>query len=75
MDTQREAIERNAAEYDDWELIEIYEDAISGADMEKRRDLLRLLKDATLGKYEMMISYDLDRFGRDVRDIANNQQS
>jgi len=73
LDSQRMAIQKCAKE-NGWSLGEIYADeGISGADMEKREGLLRLLRDAAHGKFDIMICADIDRFGRDMRDALNNR--
>jgi site-specific DNA recombinase len=73
LESQREAIKKYAEDHD-WKLSKIYADeGKSGKQMVTRKALLQLLKDASQGKFKVMICYDLDRFGRDVRDILNNR--
>jgi len=73
LEAQREAIKKYADEHG-WKLSKIYSDAgKSGSQMITRKALLQLLKDASQGKFQVMVCYDLDRFGRDVRDILNNR--
>ena len=73
LDHQRDAIKKYAKDHG-WHMGEIYPDeGISGADMAKRTGLLRLLADAARGKFDIMICHDIDRFGRDLRDISNNR--
>jgi len=72
LEYQRGAIQKYAKEKG-WELGGIYADeGISGAEMEKREGLLRLLRDAANGKFNVMICTDMDCFGRDLRDSLNN---
>ena len=74
LESQRDASQKYAKEKG-WELGEIYPDeGISGAGMEKRTGLLRLLRDAADGKFDVMICTDIDRFGRDLTDILNQPQ-
>ncbi len=56
-------------EYQNLEVVEIYEDAgISGSTM-NRPALQRLLLDARNGKWEMVVTYKVDRLSRNVRDL------
>ena len=58
-----------------WELPEnhMYKDAgKSGASMDKRTEMQRLLRDANKGAFEIVITWDVTRFGRSLRDTTNN---
>lgn len=73
LESQRIAIKKYVEEHG-WTLSKIYADeGKSGSQMVTRKALLQLLKDASHGKFNVMVCYDLDRFGRDIRDILNNR--
>ena len=74
LEDQEKAI-RQYAQDNDLKVVEVYSEAKSGASMEKRTELLRLLRDAADGKFEVMICDTMDRFGRDLRDILNNRHT
>jgi len=54
-----------------WEISEIYQDVMSGA-KSIRPGLSRLLEDARLRKYDCLLVWKLDRFGRSLVDCLNN---
>jgi site-specific DNA recombinase len=55
------------------ELVRIYEDAgITGKAMEKRLDLRRLMRDAETKKFDVVVTRDVTRFGRNMVDSLNN---
>lgn len=72
LTTQRKSIESFALQHN-YQLTEIYEDAgISGGTVKDRPALLRLLKDAQGGKFNVLIIHRLSRFGRNARELLNN---
>jgi DNA invertase Pin-like site-specific DNA recombinase len=54
-----------------WELAEIYQDVISGAKA-SRPGLNRLMDDARARKFDCVLVWKLDRFGRSLVDCLNN---
>jgi putative DNA-invertase from lambdoid prophage Rac len=56
-----------------WEIVEAYEDVISGAKA-SRPGLNRLMEDARARNFDCLIVWKLDRFGRSVVDCLNNIQ-
>ena len=61
---------RARAETEGWTVVECYSDeAISGASL-MRRGVQRLLSDARIGKFDIVLSEALDRLSRDQVDIA-----
>jgi putative DNA-invertase from lambdoid prophage Rac len=54
-----------------WEVIETYHDVISGAEA-NRPGLNRLMEDARAGKFDCLLVWKLDRFGRSLVDCLNN---
>jgi putative DNA-invertase from lambdoid prophage Rac len=54
-----------------WEIAEIYQDVISGAKT-RRPGLDRLMEDTRLKKFDCVLVWKLDRFGRSLVDCLNN---
>lgn len=70
-DNQRRELEQ-AAERRGWNLTMVYEDAgISGAKgRDKRPGFDRMLKDAVKGKFDVLMSWSVDRLGRSLQDLV-----
>jgi len=56
-----------------FELFEIYEDKASGTN-DKRASLKRLLDDASKRKFDIVLTWKLDRFFRSLKDLVNTLQ-
>jgi DNA invertase Pin-like site-specific DNA recombinase len=56
-----------------WQLVEVYEDVMSGAKA-SRPGLIKLLEDAQNRKFDVVAVRKLDRFGRSVIDCLQNIQ-
>ena len=56
-----------------WDPVEVYQDIISGAKA-SRPGLTRLMADAVARKFEILLVWKLDRFGRSLVDCLNNIQ-
>ena len=72
--TQNQVRELTAVlEHRGWQLVELYEDAgISGAKSRKQRPALdRLLKDATKGRFDIVMCWAVDRLGRSLEDLLS----
>jgi DNA invertase Pin-like site-specific DNA recombinase len=69
-EAQRRELQAYAARHG-WDVIDQYEDTASGADP-KRPELARLLADARAGKFETVLVWKLDRFGRSLLDCLHN---
>ena len=56
-----------------WTLAGIYADrGVSGTDMSKREEFLRMLEDCMNGKVDMVITKSISRFGRNTVDLLQN---
>jgi site-specific DNA recombinase len=56
-----------------WELADVYADAgRSGKSTRGREELARLLEDASKGRFQRVVFWKLDRFGRNLRDLLDN---
>ena len=62
---------REYAERQGWQIAEIYEDVSSGAKA-SRPALNRLIADARARKFDCLLVWKLDRFGRSLVDCLNN---
>lgn len=72
LEDQGKKIQRYC-EMQGWTLVEIYDEgAVSGKTMEDRPEFLRMMQDAQEGRFQAMIVWELDRYGRTARDIYNN---
>ena len=69
-DSQRRELQIYAARHD-WQIVDQYEDCASGADP-KRPEMARLLADARAGKFETVLVWKLDRFGRSLYNVLEN---
>jgi DNA invertase Pin-like site-specific DNA recombinase len=71
-ENQRGELETIAAQRG-WQVVATYEDAgISGAKgREKRPAFDRMLKDATAGKFDMVMAWSVDRLGRSLQDLIS----
>jgi DNA invertase Pin-like site-specific DNA recombinase len=64
---------RAVAERRGWEIVEVYEDhGISGAKgRDKRPAFDRMLKDASRRRFDVVMSWAIDRMGRSLRDLID----
>ena len=69
-EAQRRELQVYATRHD-WQIVDQYEDKASGADP-KRPELARLLAAARAGKFETVLVWKLDRFGRTLLDCLHN---
>jgi DNA invertase Pin-like site-specific DNA recombinase len=72
VDNQRLELEQ-AAERAGWEIVGIYDDnGISGAKSRTDREAFdRLCKDATRRKFDVVMSWSVDRLGRSLQDLVS----
>jgi putative DNA-invertase from lambdoid prophage Rac len=62
---------REYTERQGWQIVGIYQDVISGA-KSSRPELNRLMLDAAVRKFDCLLVWKLDRFGRSLVDCLNN---
>lgn len=55
-------------ENQDWELVEVYSDKVTGTQTHKRDDFNRLIDDAKSGKIDLIITKSISRFARNTLD-------
>ncbi len=70
VDNQRLELEQ-AAERAGWEIVGVYDDnGVSGAKSREHREAFdRLCKDATRRKFDVVMSWSVDRLGRSLQDL------
>lgn len=72
LSTQKQSI-NNYCEQQKYQLTEIYADeGISGGTVKERHALLKCLRDARNGKFDILIVHRLSRLGRNARELLNN---
>ena len=65
---------REYAEQRGWQIAGTYQDVMSGAKA-RRPELDRLMTDARSGRFDCVLVWKLDRFGRSLRDCLNNLET
>lgn len=61
------------AEKNNYEIVEMYADeGITGTQLKKRPAFLKLMKDAELGKFDMVVTKDVSRMARNVVDFLQS---
>ena len=72
VDNQRLELEQ-AAERAGWEIVGVYDDnGVSGAKSRVEREAFnRLCKDATRRKFDVVMSWSVDRLGRSLQDLVS----
>jgi DNA invertase Pin-like site-specific DNA recombinase len=63
---------REVAESGGWEVVQVYEEVVSGAATRGRRPAYdRMLKDATRRRFEVLLAWDVSRLGRSLRELLD----
>ncbi len=65
---------RGYCQRSNWEILE-YTEKASGKAGSKRPELQRLLADARMRRFDVVLVWKLDRFGRSLRDLVGNIQT
>ena len=74
LSTQRSKI-REYCKNHQHQLTDIYADeGISGGSLRDRKALIKALRDAQSGKFDILIVNDLSRFGRNAQELLNNHK-
>ena len=72
FDAQKRFFDREFENHPNWTVRTIYADkGISGTSLKKRDEFNRMIADAMAGKYDLIITKEVSRFSRNVRDILN----
>lgn len=66
----QEAVCRDKAEDEGLEVIDVYKDRESGETIIGRKEVLRMLKDANYGLFDVVIFASISRFSRDIADAS-----
>ncbi|MVX63108.1 hypothetical protein GKZ28_05270 [Clostridium chromiireducens] len=60
------------AEHPEWELVEEYSDkGITGTQAKKRPSFLKMIEDALKGNFDLIITREVSRFGRNIVEVIN----
>ncbi len=62
---------RSHEEFAEYEVLEYFDDGVSGTGFENRREFQKMLADAQTGKFECLLVKDFSRFGRDYLEVGN----
>ncbi|QDT76024.1 recombinase family protein [Lacipirellula limnantheis] len=72
---QKQSIERFAG-YQNWKFLKHYVDECkSGSKIAGRTDFQKMMRDAATGKFDILVVYDITRFGRDGFDILDSART
>lgn len=73
--TQKQSIERLAG-YQNWKFLKHYVDECkSGSKIAGRNDFQKMMRDAATEKFDILVVYDITRFGRDGFDILDSART
>ena len=73
LEVQEEAI-KEYVNYKKYKYLKTYEDRVSGYTTKDRPGLIKLLKDAETLKFDIVVVWKLDRFGRNSIDLQTNYE-
>ena len=62
---------REHKEFENFEVLEYFDDGYTGTDFGKRQEFQRMIRDAETGAFETVLVKDLSRFGRDYLEVGN----
>lgn len=62
---------RSHEEFAEYEVLEYFDDGVSGTGFENRTEFQKMLADAQAGKFECLLVKDFSRFGRDYLEVGN----
>jgi site-specific DNA recombinase len=69
LEAQRVRLDAFVSSQPEWEIAKRYEDQFTGTVID-RPALTRLLKDARLGRFDVLLVYRVDRLARSIRGLA-----
>ena len=69
FDSQKNYYKNKIEQNSNWELVDIYcDNGISGKSFEKRKEFIRMMKDASDGKIDLIVTKSVSRFARNTVD-------
>ena len=72
FEAQKRFFDREFEHHSNWTVRTIFADkGISGTSLKKRDEFNRMVADAMVGRYDLIITKEVSRFSRNVRDILN----
>lgn len=72
FENQKQWCDIQVKNYKDWLVVEKYFDrGITGTQAKKRHNFMRMIKDSYEGKFDLIITREVSRFGRNIQDVIN----
>ena len=69
LENQIQYYDNKLSEHPDWELYDRYiDEGITGTSVNKRKNFMRMLKDAEMGCFDLIITREVSRFARNTVD-------
>lgn len=68
LETQISYYEKLIAKHDDWQLVKIYAERVSGTQLKKRPEFMKMLSACKHGKIDLILAKSISRFGRNTLD-------
>ena len=68
LETQISYYEKRIAKRDDWQLVKIYAERVSGTQLKKRPEFMKMLSACKHGKIDLILAKSISRFGRNTLD-------
>lgn len=62
---------REHKEFENFDVLEYFDDGFTGTDFGKRQEFQRMIRDAEAGAFDTILVKDLSRFGRDYLEVGN----
>ncbi len=66
LETQISYYEKLITEHEDWQLVKIYAERVSGTQLKKRPEFMKMLKFCKQGKIDLILTKSISRFGRNT---------
>lgn len=68
LETQISYYEKIIAKHDDWQFVKIYAERVSGTQLKKRPEFMKMLSACKHGKIDLILAKSISRFGRNTLD-------
>lgn len=72
LKNQKQWCKMQVEKYSEWNAVEKYfDEGITGTQAKKRPNFMKMIKDAERGKFDIIITREVSRFGRNIKDVIN----